>query len=406
MPFWGAGLKPPPPEGYDYDYINTDALLTRMSVDAEGRLTLPDGISYRLLVLPQVDRITLPVLRKLRELVAGGATVLGPRPFKSPSLAGYPESDAEIESIADELWGDTDGISRTKHNYGKGLVVWGLTPAEVLAGLRVPKDLEYGRGLDTSMAWIHRRAVDVDIYFVANDSDKAQDIEVRFRVSGKEAELWRPDTGAIEETDYNIADGRTTVPLHLVARESVFVVFRHNTSSLSRTVPRAKLTTLTTIVGPWNLKFPENLGAPPAIQLAQLESWTANTDEGVKYFSGTVTYTKTIQAPRTWFRSGAQIQLDLGNVGDLAEVSINGQALGTLWKQPYLVDVSRALKPGNNQLEIKITNEWTNRIIGDRLTPIKRVLSEVPVRGGVGPPPPLPPAGLLGPVTLTSVALK
>src|SRR4029434_7507340 len=141
------------------------------------------------------------------------------------------------------------------------------------------------------------------------------------------------------------------------------------------------------------------------LQLTDLASWSANGDEGVKYFSGTATYTKTIQAPRAWFRPGAKILLSLGTVNDLAEVSINGSSLGTLWKQPYEGDVTRALKPGDNQLEIKVTNEWTNRIIGDRAAPPdKKILSTLPQ--SFGPPPTLSESGLLGPVTIVSVVRR
>jgi hypothetical protein len=404
MPFWGAGLQPALPEGYDYDYINADVLLTRMSVDAEGRLVLPDRMSYRVLVLPETDRMTLRVLRKLRELVAGGATVLGPRPVKSPSLAGYPQADAELQVIANELWADTDGISRTKHSFGKGQVVWGQPLGEVLAGLRLAKDVECSRALDATVPWIHRRTVDADIYFVVNRSDRPQEIDVRFRVSGKEAELWHPDTGAIEPASYTIADGRTTVPLKLSARESVFVVFRRSASTPTRTLPGANVTTIANVDGPWAISFAPNLGAPAKIELAKLESWTANADQGVKYFSGAATYTKTIQAPRAWFRPGAQILLDLGMVTDLAEVSINGKAAGALWKAPYAVDVTKALRPGSNQLEIRVTNEWTNRLIGDRLGPAdKKILSAPAPPPGAPAPPPLTPAGLLGPVTIVRI---
>jgi hypothetical protein len=377
-----------------------------MSVDAEGRLVLPDGMSYRVLVLPEIDRMTLPVLRKLRELVAGGATVLGPRPLKSPSLAGYPQADAEIQTIANELWGDSDGISRTKHSFGKGQVVWGQPLAEVLAGLRLAKDVECSRALDATVPWIHRRAGETDIYFVVNRSDSPQEIDVRFRVSGKEAELWHPDTGAIEPASYATADGRTTVPLKLAARESVFVVFRRNAGTPTRIMAAANVTTLANIDGPWAISFPPNLGAPAKIELAKLESWTANADQGVKYFSGTATYSKTIQAPRAWFRPGAQILLDLGMVNDLAEVSINGKPVGALWKSPYAVDVTQALRPGGNQIEIKVTNEWTNRLIGDRSAPAdKKILSAPPPPPGApgATPPPLVTSGLLGPVTIVSV---
>jgi hypothetical protein len=401
MPFWGAGLKPAPPAGYDYDYVNADALLTRTSVGADGRIKMPDGVSYRLLLLPEVERMTLPVLRKIRELVGGGATVLGPKPLKSPGLAGYPEADREVQAIASELWGDLDGVSRTRRAYGKGTVAWGLTPAAVLASLGVPPDVEYGRGLDADLVWINRRDGDADIYFVANHADRAQDFEVRFRVAGKAAELWHADTGASEPASYNTADGRTTVPLHLEGRESVFVVFRRATDLPSRVVTRASPSPLATLGGPWEVSFPPNLGAPAKLQLAELASWTANTDNGVKYFSGTAVYTKTLQAQRGWFQPGARLLLDLGAVKDIAEVSLNGKALGVLWKPPFRVDVTGALKPGANLLEIKVTNEWTNRIIGDKTAPAdKKVFANVPA--AFGPPPTLSDSGLLGPVTLVS----
>ncbi len=405
MPIWAAGLTPAPPEGYDYDYVNTDVLLNRMSVNEGGRLVLPDGMSYRVLVLPEIDRMTVPVLRKIRELVNGGAMILGPKPVKSPSLTGYPDSDSQVQVLAGELWGDLDGVSRTKRIYGKGMVVWGLPPAEVLTSLDVPKDVEYSRPLDVNLSWLHRRAGDIDIYYIANLADRPQKIEVRFRVSGKEAELWHPDTGAIELAEYRIADNRTTVPVHLAERQSVFVVFRTAASSPSRVLPTATRTILATISGPWIVSFPPNLGAPEKIQFAKLESWTANTDEGVKYFSGTATYTKTVQAPQSWFQAGAKILLDLGMVMDIAEVSVNDKALGILWKAPYQLNVTDVLKPGENQLEIKVTNEWTNRLTGDRtVPPDKKVLSDSgSMMGGFGGNPPLVESGLIGPVTVVLV---
>jgi hypothetical protein len=185
----------------------------------------------------------------------------------------------------------------------------------------------------------------------------------------------------------------------------VFVIFRRSAATPARTVPAANVATLASVDGPWAISFTPNLGAPAKIELAKLESWTANADQGVKYFSGAATYTKTIQAARAWFRPGARIMLDLGVVNDLAEVSINGKAVGALWKAPYAVDITQLLKPGSNQLEIKVTNEWTNRLIGDRaLPPDKKILSAPPAPPGApATPPPLVPSGLLGPVTLVSV---
>jgi hypothetical protein len=409
QPFWGAGLKPAPPAGTDYDTINADVLLNRMAVDADGRLVLPDGMRYRILVLAETGRMRPELLRKIRELVAGGAVVVGPRPVLSPSLQnGAEQADREVQALAGEIWGDLDGLQRNRRYFGRGQVIWGLPLGDVLASAGIHKDAEFAGPLDSSVVWIHRRRGDADIYFVANRTDSPQEIEARFRVEGKEAELWHPDTGGIEPAGYSIADGRTTVPLHLEARESVFVVFRRAAASPSRALPARTTTTLATLNGPWDVVFPPGLGAPEKTRLADLQSWTANPDPGVKYFSGTAAYLKTFEVPPDWLTRKAVIELDLGVVRDIAEVSVNGTSAGLLWKPPYRADVSAFLKAGSNQLEIKITNQWTNRLIGDRgLEPEKRILASPPGgMGGFGPPPVLADAGLVGPVRLISVWVR
>jgi hypothetical protein len=406
QPFWGAGLQPAPPEGYDYDTINADVLLNRMSVDENGRLVLPDGMRYRILVLPRIDRIRPELLRKIRSLVAGGAVVVGPKPVMSPSLQnGADRTDLEVKALADEIWGDTDGVQRNRHFYGKGLVVWGLSLESVLSSAGIARDAEFAAPLDASVVWIHRRVNGTDIYFVANRTDRPQQFESRFRVEGREAEWWHPDTGVVEPAGYTIADGRTAVPLRLEPRESVFVVFRRHAVSPSRALNPQSAATLATLDGPWEVTFPPNLGAPENIRLAKLESWTRNPDDGVKYFSGTATYTKTVQVPRNWLRSGTRIALDLGTVKDIAQVSINGKTAAILWKPPYRTDISNFLKAGENRLEIHITNQWTNRQIGDRqLDPARRVLSSLPGwMDRFGPPKILEESGLIGPVTLVSL---
>ena len=404
--FWGAGLQPAPPEGYDYDTVNADVLLNRMTVGDDGRLVLPDGMSYRILVLPQTNRIRPELLRKIRRLVAGGAILVGPKPVMSPSLQdGADKADLEVKALADEIWGDLDGVQRNKHFYGKGLVVWGLPLEEVLSLAGIPTDAEFAGPLGSSIVWIHRRSADADIYFVANRTDSPQQIESRFRVENREAEIWHPDTGMIEPAAYTVESGRTTVPLHLEPRESVFVVFRRSAASPSRTLPPVTTTTLAILDGPWDVVFPPNLGAPEKIRLAHLQSWTENPDDGVKYFSGTATYTKTVQVPEDWLKPGVGIVLDLGIVRDLAQVSVNGQQAASLWKPPYRAGISDFLKAGTNRLEINVTNQWTNRQIGDRqLDPERRVLSSMPGRMiQFGPPQTLSESGLIGPVNVLSI---
>lgn len=403
MPIWGAGLMPKPPYGYDYDYVNADVLINRMSVRTDGQLALPNGMTYRILVLPQIDRMTISVLRKICELVKGGATVVGPRPNKSPSLAGYPEANNEIRARAHDLWGDLDGISRTKRTFGKGTVVWGLPLEDVLDSLDVPKDVEYSRPLDAKIAWIHRHMDNADIYFIANLTNSPHAIDVRFRISDKEAELWHPDTGEIGPAQYSIAGHRTTVSLDLDQRESVFVVFRKTASAPLRSLPTTKSTTLVNVDGPWDVRFPPNLGAPEKIKLTKLQSWTENTNDGVKYFSGTATYTQTIQVEQSWFQDRARLLLDLGLVKDIAEITVNGKMLGILWKPPYWMDVTGILKPRENKIQIKVTNQWMNRLIGDRSAPAgKKVLHAEGFMGFFGRMPPLSESGLIGPVQLVS----
>lgn len=409
QPFWGGGLKPAMPAGYDYDCINTDVLLNRMTVAADGRLMLPDGMSYRVLVLPETDRMTVPVLRKIKQLVAGGATIVGPKPVASPSLEGYPQADGEVRAMADEVWGDLDGVMRNRRFYGKGTVIWGLPVEAALTGASVVKDFEFGGPVGADVAWIHRRvaggAGDADIYFVANRGDSAVNLTGRFRVAGKEAEIWHADTGKTEPAGYSIENGRTTVPLHLEEREAVFVVFRKPTTTTFREMPHGNLVTAKTIEGPWKVAFEPKLGAPDVVKFDALEPWSANTDEGIRYFSGTATYTKTVRVEDGWLHGGGRVVLDLGKVGDVADVVLNGKEVGILWKPPYRVDVTDAMKAGENELQVKVTNEWTNRIAGDRVVPPeKRVLAAGQPRPMFGGNSPLPESGLLGPVKLLSTS--
>jgi len=444
MPFWGDGLQPAPPAGYDYDLLNTDILLHHTSVvdgrvHVEGSAEMPNGLSYRILVLPPTTLMTPEVLHKLRDLVAAGATIVGPRPTSSPSLAHGSDADVQVHSMATDLWGDMDGVTLNQHMFGKGRTYWGLTLDEVLTRLKTTPDFAASGSLDNPPAWVHRKTADSDIYFVANQADVPVHLDARFRVSGKDVQVWRPMDGAMTSDKtrnaaaytsmvrmpdrsgnhqpgigpalYTTPADLTEVPLDLAERESVFVIFRNAAPAPSRTAMAPAQTKLISINGPWILTFPPNWGAPASVPMIKLTSWTDSADAGVKYFSGTATYTKTVQAPASWFKPGQHIWIDMGKVRDIAEVKVNGKSAGLTWAPPYRVDVTAALKPGANKLEIAVTNEWTNRQIGDRLLPVeKRILAQPGVPGapavltGFGLGPQIPPeSGLLGNVTLIAV---
>jgi alpha-L-rhamnosidase len=283
-------------------------------------------------------------------------------------------------------------------------IYWGKPLGEVLALEKNSPDFQYSRPEpDSELAWIHRHYGNTDIYFVANQKERSEDIQATFRVEGREVELWHPDTGKIEPSEYKIEMGHTTVPLRFDPYGSVFVVFRKTVNAPERRLPHPKITELATISGPWQVRFPPNWGAPSQIELDQLISWTANPEDGVKYFSGTATYTKDVSIPERSFAPSAKLLLDLGRVREIAEVSVNGKpAGGILWKPPFQADVTSVLKPGTNRVEIKITNLWPNRIIGDRQpTATKQYawLDYRPFRADT----PLFESGLLGPVKLLAV---
>jgi hypothetical protein len=202
-----------------------------------------------------------------------------------------------------------------------------------------------------------------------------------------------------------IADGRTTVPLDLEGWGSVFVVFRKATHETAHKLPAAIETELVTVAGPWKVSFPADLGAPPSITLDGLTSWSDNSDAGVKYFSGSGTYTKTIDAPAAWLKHGTHVWLDIGDVKNLADVTVNGKSLGMIWHAPYRVDVTGALKTGANEVTIKVTNAWVNRMIGDEQPGVVKKITFADVKPYKANSPLLP-SGLIGPVRLVSVSSK
>jgi len=401
VPYWKA-INPAPPIGYDYDWLNTEVLLKDLSV-RDGRLILTGGMSYRLLVIPaDITRLTLPVVRKLRELVAAGANILSPRPTTSPSLADYPAGDDSIRAIANTLWGMPGGYRRhhepVGHPYGKGKIFSGPSVQEVLDSMGILPDFRYGKAaIDDTLVWIHRRTSNEDIYFIANQRPAPMDFVARFRVANKEPELWHPDDGSTEPIGFTFDSLGTTVPLHLDPRGSVFVVFRRPAMLATRPASKRKETLLTKITGPWMLKFPPDWGAPAQIKLDSLQSWATSKDPGVKYFSGTATYVRDIFVPRSWFHPNAEVVLDLGVVKEVAEISVNGRSLGILWKPPFRIDIKDILKVGMNYIEIKVTNLWPNRMIGDLQPGVTKPFTFALIKP-FEKDSPLLESGLLGPV--------
>jgi hypothetical protein len=583
-------LSPALPQGHDYDTVNAEAILTRMKVE-HGRIVMPDGMSYRVLVLPEKKTMTLEVMRKIRALVEQGMCLVGAKPRHTPGLVRYPASDTELRRIADEVWGDLDGKTVTERAFGKGRVFWGQPLRTVLDKLNLRPDFEFTAGSgDAPINYIHRHDGDTEVYFVANRRRRSEDVVCTFRVEGKRPEFWNAETGEITPAwFYDLADGRVRVPVRLGPAGSVFVVFRSPASAqhhravakdgkavlgtepypaprsglhrgvtnnftisvwakpdidlilptggimmfwgnssfaiyppagevvygeghvacgltagrngvivyerargnpsavLVAPMPVAGWTHLAVvykagvpslfvngklarqgkksgkvvhpgigeayqsdgagyfeghmsepelfaealsedrirtlaaagipkpeeppafeiagsgkpellfwqdgryilrdsagrtssvlisglgkpveITGPWRVSFPPNLGAPLEVTLPELMSLHKHSEAGLRYFSGTATYTKRFSVAANATAGGRRLYLDLGWVEVIAEVRLNGRDLGTLWKAPYRVDVTDAVRVGNNDLEIRVTNLWPNRLIGDEQLP-------------------------------------
>jgi len=388
---------PDMPAGYGFDYINADGLIHMLKA-VNGRITTQSGMSYRVLGLdPYSQHMSLPVLRAIHQLVEDGAVVAGPKPTDDPSLA---DDQAEFQKLNNELFGDGTGA----HTVGKGTVYAGQSLTDVFNALKVAPDFDYSKPEnDTRILFAHRRLAEGDLYFVDNRNDRDETVDATFRVAGRAPELWHPETGKADPVSYQIADGRTTVPLHLEPWGTVFVVFRTPTKATSRTLPKVAETELLTVDGPWKVSFQPGRGAPASITLDELISWPDSTEAGVKYFSGAGTYTQTMQASPDWFKKGAKLWIDLGEVKNLAEVTVNGKPLGIIWHTPYRVDATSALRPGSNEVSIKVTNAWVNRLIGDQQpdATTKYTFADVkPYKADS----PLQASGLLGPVRLLSAA--
>jgi hypothetical protein len=392
-----ADKSPDVPAGYNFDYINADGLIHELAA-ADGRITTSSGMSYRVLALdPYSKHMSLPVLRALHNLVEQGAVVAGAKPADDPSLA---DDQAEFTRINNELFGDGSGV----HSVGKGKVYAGQNAEAVLKTIAVVPDFDFSKPeIGSQILFVHRKTANADIYFLDNRGDQAASVDASFRITGKSPELWYSETGKTKPASYTIADGRTTVPLQFEPWGTVFVVFRTPAKTMSRTLPKIAETQLVSVDGSWNVAFQGDRGAPASITLDKLISWSDNDDKGVKYFSGAGTYTKTIQASADWFKPGAQLWIDLGDVKNLAEVTVNGKSLGVVWHAPYRVDVTGVLKPGANELKVTVTNAWVNRLIGDQQPDATTKYTFAPSKPYKANSP-LQASGLLGPVTIDAAS--
>ena len=418
-------LRPTLAEGYEYDGINTEVILTRARVKA-GRVELPGdpkgswkngaGCSYAAIVFPEDLQTMSPVLcEKLKSLIEEGATVICPKPQHVPGLSAVSGNAARLQKVADTMWGADPVAEKGEKRIGKGLLAWGRMPGEILQAGSVPFDLElrnYAKG--AKMRWGHRRDGATDLYFMMNHCDEEREFTAVFRVADQQPEFFDPVTGETRVLPEFTPEsgGRTAVAMRLAPYQSGFVVFRNRIQKSEVGSQKGKKNfpvaqPMLEIEGPWQVSFDAKWGGPKEpVTFEKLVDWTTRSEEGIKYYGGTGIYRKNFDVPN--LPAAGRLYLDVGEMRSLGDVRLNGKDLGVIWCYPMRITVPAGLlKPKANELEIRVVTPWNNRVFGDGQLPKEKwVLS----REGSVPiffPPEdkgakLMPAGLMGPVKFMS----
>lgn len=361
------------PLGFEFDYVNASILKEDINAK-DGKMVAPSGTTYKVLMLDASAReMSLGVLKKIHELQEANISVIGTLPEVTPSL----EDDIEeFEILAREVASNMLAFDQ----------------------LELEPDVTFSR-TNHKLLYKHRKiGMNEHIYWLNNRSKNPTSLQVDFRVGGKKPELWNPVTGAVKEVSYTMEKGRTQVDLNLDSWGSAFIVFIDDSNTQSFKVSNSGEKQIALLNGSWMLSFQKERGAPEQVQLDSLRSLTEHSDQGIKYFSGTASYSKTFDMPV--MQETDVLVLDLGKVYNLAEVFVNGKSQAVVWKTPFKLDLNTAdLQYGENLLEIRVTNTWVNRLIGDAQPQVneKITFTTMPFYQGNEP---LLTSGLLGPVNI------
>lgn len=394
--------------GYDYDYMNADIIVSQLDVK-DGRWVLPTGQSYRVMQIPDREDINLEVLKSLEVLVNKGGILIGQKPQRATSLKNYPGCDEEVSTLADRMWGDCDGVRIFSSDYGAGRIYWGKTLGEVLTELKIPPDMEV-TGTDNSnyhIDYIHRQTDSEDIYFVSNSWQLTERVTCVFRVDGKRVpEIWDAETGLIQrEVSYRQVEQGIAIDLVLEPIASRFIVFRDRSSRKNDPELVRDLQYGTDQIRPlysmdlstgWQVAFDPDWGGPSSARFDSLTSWSEALQEGVRYYSGTAVYRKEVELPADLPADSRHAFLRLENIQEMARVRVNGTDCGIVWVPPYRIEISEALQPGNNLIELEVVNTWNNRIVGDLQDSDRPAFTKTNAKSRFRAGGPLLPSGILG----------
>lgn len=445
--YYGDHFERPPfdvndfPKGYRYDYLNEEILQEKLTAK-DGKINVKDAGDYRIILLRDSKEMLLSTAEKLKELVLGGAVIVGDKPLDSPSLMDDENDVKTLTAISDALWDNTkSGVKQV----GKGKVYWGTSIKEVLKAESIQPDVIVPK--DADIDWIHRQTEDADIYFVSTKSENPIDVSLSFRVDNAYPQFWDAFTGKQQDAMvWSKGNERINVAVSLDESGSAILVFpkgnkepyatkvdlagetilssekgwyrAHTDNSLIKVSMQGNdiiatksgtyklhrpesVTSIevsvheTSIRNDWKAAFEAGWDTPESIAVPQLKSLTDFDNEAIKHYSGTVTYAKNIDIEN----ESENMVIDLGQVGNIAEVWLNGEKVGTRWAPPYTFDMTGKLKKGTNQLEIKVTNTWRNQLIYDNTRP-KGEKKTWTTNGPKIDEIELEKSGLIGPVTL------
>ncbi|WP_445323579.1 glycosyl hydrolase [Prevotella sp. HCN-7019] len=396
-------MEPWIPAGYQFEHMNAEVIMRDMTVK-DGMLTLPHGVQFKVLVLPRRLKTMRPeLLEKIERLILDGAIVMGPAPERSPSLQNQPEADRRVKEMAARIWGDVDGVNVKQRRYGKGMICDGLDFETLFAQLGYVPDCKVPDGMNVYQG--HQKDGDTDIYILSNQDNRALTMDVAFRVTGKQPELWDPVTGIIRKLPAFRQEEKTTVvPMRLDKNECVFVVFREKGEPSATTLEANYPAPLRTqeATGEWNVTFESAFKTPSPVRMATLDNLSDNANDSIRYFSGTATYTTSVSLDRAG--RGEHMFMAFDNVGTMAKVYINGKYAGGVWTAPYRLDVTDFVKNGRNDVKVEVVNTWVNRIVGDMNLPESERETYLFVNH-LNAKTPLPPSGIIGKVKFEIVKL-
>ncbi|HPE76227.1 MAG TPA: glycosyl hydrolase [Draconibacterium sp.] len=375
----------PDKRGYSFDGVSPTALIELADVK-DNNIVFPGGASYKILVLPNFKTMTPELLHKIEYLLKNGARIIGAPPVKSPGLAGYPGCDSEVEKLALQIWGTFDiPGEETETHYGQGNLFWGGTYCKTDSGEIFPsykvtenllKKLNVSEDFSASgsLRYTHRITEEHDIYFVSNRTDTTVEDICAFRVRQGVPEIWDPVTGETRFlTDFKSEKGLTSIPLHFDRHQSYFIVFSHsNKQERPKDISKPNFPVFKTteiLEGKWQVSFDAKWGGPENITFDSLTDWSVNQNEGIKYYSGMAKYSKTFDLESSVNSSKNSVYLNLGEVKNMARITLNGKNLGILWTSPWRLNISEVIKNKGNKLEIEVVNLWGNRLTGDEQLP-------------------------------------